>query len=291
MLKVLLCLAVGASFILANNVLLADVLYGGNGNQGANPGGLTVINQTNGSSALVGDPVTPGGLSGVAFNGSGQLFGSAINGAGSTSSLVLINPDTGGLVSTVGPIHAGATNISIGDLAFQPVTGVLFGIRSNADLGAQGGLLYTINTTTGAATLVGNTAAGAGGGIAFAKNGTLYQAAYNNNFDFPSLNTLNPNDASRLATLPINAFFDGLAVRSDGTIFATPSGSNSGLFTINPLTGQTTLLGNGNAGSPSDLDFREDPVVPEPVSVLIWLAGGLLAVASRWRQSRRFGIL
>jgi len=148
--------------------------------------------------------------------------------------------------------------ISIGDLAFQPGTGTLFGVHSNTDGAGGGGQLYTINTSTGAATFVGNTGGGANGGIAFAPNGTFYQTGYNSNFDFTSLNVINPADAGRISTVAINTYYDGLGVRSDGTIFATP-GNSDGIFTIDPFTGAATSIGNTGVGSPSDLAFLAAP--------------------------------
>ena len=49
---------------------LASSLYGGVGNgAGINAGQLLVINQTNGASTVASDPVTPGGMTGLVFNG------------------------------------------------------------------------------------------------------------------------------------------------------------------------------------------------------------------------------
>jgi hypothetical protein len=129
------------------------------------------------------------------------------------------------------------------------------------------------------ATFVGDTGAGAAGGIAFTPGGTLYQAAYNSLLDFFSLNTLSPADASRLATVAIGFYVDGLAVRpGDGTIFATPGNSDE-IHTLDPITGLETFVGSTGAGSPGDLAFRPAPV-PEPGSpmllgiVVLGLIGG-----------------
>ena len=109
-------------------------MYGGNGFGGAlNRGGLVTINQTNGQGTVVGTPVSNVGLSGIDFHPDGRLFASTIAGGNSTSTLIQVNPDTGALIATIGSITDNGTPISIGDLAFQPGTGVLYGIRSNAD--------------------------------------------------------------------------------------------------------------------------------------------------------------
>ena len=104
-------------------------------------------------------------------------------------------------------------------------------------------------------TLVGDTGAGANGGIAFAPNGTLYQAAHNSNFDHPSLNTIDPSDAHRIRTVPLTSYYDGLGFRpSDGVLIATLGGSDT-IFTINAETGVESSIGNTGQGV-SDVDFR-----------------------------------
>ena len=220
---------------------------------GASQGGaLITINQSDGSGTVVGFPAIGAGLNGIAFDSRGRLFASTITG---TSTLIQIDPDTGALISTIGPINVAGTPISIGDLSFQPGTDVLFAVRSNADGTRGGGKLYTINIVTAAATLVGDTGAGAGGGIAFAPNGTLYQAAHNSNFDFPSLNTIDPADAHRLRTVRLTSYYDGLGIRpSDGTLIATLGGSDT-VFTINADTGVESFIGPTGQGV-SDVDFR-----------------------------------
>jgi PKD domain/RTX calcium-binding nonapeptide repeat (4 copies) len=230
-------------------------LYGGVGNgSGAAAGQLLLIDQTTAASTVLGDPVTPGGLTGLVYDPfASVLFGSTINGGVST--LVRINPDTGALISTVGTITngPGGPTLSIGDLAIQPGTNTLFGIGSNA--GGAGGLLFTIDKTTGVATLVGSTGSGAGGGIAFAPDGSLYQTAFNSSFDFTSLNKLNPANAARISTVPLPTYFDGLAIRpTDGAFFAAQGGTGTTIYTINPSTGAATAIGN-TSSSTSDLAF------------------------------------
>lgn len=97
-------LVAGVVFLLTSNPAWADpVLYGGNGNGSPiNRGGLVTINQTTGAGTLVGIPLAGGGLSGIAFSAAGDLYGSTVGTGG--SSLVRINPDTGALIATIGPI-------------------------------------------------------------------------------------------------------------------------------------------------------------------------------------------
>src|SRR5262249_12721220 len=135
-------------------------LYGGNGNAGINTGSLVTLNQATAAGTFIADTIEPGGLTGLAYDAATDPFlGSTIRyPSGQASSvLVRIDPNTGALLSAIGAITAGPGGpaISIGDLAIQPGTGILYGVRSNA--GGGGGLLYTIDKTTGVATFVGNT--------------------------------------------------------------------------------------------------------------------------------------
>src|SRR5437867_12896038 len=140
----------------------AQTMYGGNGNGALNRGALITINQINGSGTVVGTPVSGVGLSGIAFHPDGRLFASTVT-PGNPSTLIQVNPDTGGLIATIGTITDEGTPISIGDLIFQPGTGVLYGIGSNPF--SSGRFLYTINISTAAATLIRDSRAGTGGAL------------------------------------------------------------------------------------------------------------------------------
>jgi hypothetical protein len=169
-----------------------------------------------------------------------------------------LDPNTGAILLNV-PVKESGTGISIADLAVQPVTGVLFGIRSPADgLGGQG-KLYTIDKTTGAATLVGDTGHFFGS-IAFGPTGTLYMSSADldssDNIVNMPLRTLNPATAATLTNVPTNDFFGALGVRPiDGVIFAG-TGDSAQLFTVNPVTGAENLVGTTGSNFVGDLAFR-----------------------------------
>jgi hypothetical protein len=129
----LLPFTVGAVRALAFNG--ADVLYAANGNVA--PFQLFTLDVTTGVPTLIGN--LNGLISGMTFSSTGTLYGWDAGGAG----LVTINPATGA-ITDVDAANGGGTEVQT--LAFSP-GGVLYGAGPNN--------LYTIDTNTGALTLVG----------------------------------------------------------------------------------------------------------------------------------------
>ena len=281
------------------------ILYGGNGGHpnpdgsplSINNGWLSIVDQTTGAVTPVGHPAGVSKLSGLAFLTSDILFGSTINGNPGfpppvpnqpTSDLVQINPLTGALIKDIGLITAGGTALQIADLAIQPGTGTLFGISasSSGDFSAAGNL-YTINKTTGAATRIGATG-DFFGAIAFAPNGTLYMHAADldnmGNIVNVQFKTLNPTNANTLTAVAILDIPGALGVRADGTIFAG-NGDAGKIYTINPLNGQETTVGNTGFNFVGDLDFQP---APEPMSLVMCGLGlvGLALCRRRCHQAK-----
>lgn len=270
--------------------LAAPILYGGNGGHPSpaagvpgsiNNGALITIDQTNGAPTLIGTPAGVERLTGIAFDASGNFWGSTITGGGFpppstillTSTLIQINPATGALIHNVGPITANAANLGIADITIQPSTGLLFGIENPDDSLHQPGNLYTINPLTGVATLVGSTGKFFNT-IAFAPNGTLYLEAadLSNGPVNPTLYTIDPATGHILTSEATNDFFGALAVRpTDGVIFGS-TGDSAQIFTINPSTGAETLVGSTGQNFVGGLAFAQ---VPEPGAFAL-LALGLI---------------
>lgn len=279
---------------------ITSILFGGLGGHNiasgpgasANDGSLAVVNQATGAVTIVGHPAGVSRISGLAFDSSGFLFAATQPAGGfppppgptGASSLLRLNPDNGAIISSVS-ITTGGVPISIADLAVQPSTSVLYGIRGPIDqLGGQG-KLYTINKTTGAATLVGDTG-DFFGSIAFAPNGTLYMSAADLDFNTDNLiniglKRLNPANAAILSFVPTTDFFGALAVRPEDSVIFGGNGDQHQLFTINPITGAQTLIGDTGLNFVGDFAFQ----VPEPASFA--LAGlGLMALIA-WQRVRR----
>ena len=255
----LLLLVPGAA--IAGPSVAGTILYGGVGgdtpSNSANIGALVIVDQNNAALTVVGTPVPGTRISGVAFDSTGALYGSTI-GIGLpplTSTLIRIDPNTGALIAVIGPITDGAGGLPIGiaDLAVQPGTGLLFGVRAPTDLHGGAGKLYVIDKTTGVATFVGNTPRRRDS-IAFAPDGTLYETGFVPGP--PTLFTLNPATGAALTSVPTAEFYGSLAVRPTDSVLFAGNGDAGQIFTLDPATGAATLLGDTSPTFIGGLAFR-----------------------------------
>jgi hypothetical protein len=284
-----------------NPAVAAPIMFGGLGGHAngdsTNDGALGIIDQATGLVIIVGHPAGVTRISGLAFDLNGTLYG-ATQGSfpfppvtpPSASALIQINPATGALINDIGNITASGVPINISDLAVQPGTGILFGIRGPNDANNGQGLLYTINKTTGVATLLGDTHSFFDS-IAFGPNGTLYLSAAD--LEFASGNqinirfeTLNPTNAAILTNVATTEFYGALGVRpSDGVIFAG-NGDQGQLFTLNATTGAQTLIGSTGRNFVGDIDFLS---TPEPGTFILFSLGaiGLCTVRNRKAAKHR----
>jgi len=257
--------------IAAGTISTGTILYGGvgglpPGEGSTNVGALVIVDQTTAALTVVGSPEPGTRLSGIAFDSTGALYASTEGTAlpPITSTLIRIDPDTGGLISVIGPITDGPGGPAIGvaDLAVQPGTDVLFGIRAPTDLLGRPGRLYTIDKTTGVATLVGATPARRDS-IAFAPGGTLYEAGFTPPPAPPvppTLYTLNPANAAVLTSVPTsppNDNYGALAVRPTDSVLFGGDGAGGFIFIVDPSTGNRTQVGSSTGDtSIASLSFR-----------------------------------
>jgi hypothetical protein len=290
-----------AAFVLIvtpNPSLASSFMFGGLGGHSngdsTNDGSLGIINQATGVVTIVGHPAGVSRITGLVFDPAGNLFGTTLAAGGfppppppdSVSNLIRINPATGSLISSV-PITTSGVGISIADLAIQPGTNTIYGIRGPQDQHNDQGLLYTINPATGAATLVGNTG-DFFGSIAFAPNGTLYMSSADlddmGNLINIGLKKLNPLTAATLSSVPTVDFFGALAVRPEDSVIFGGTGDSGLMYTVNPLTGGETLVGSTGRNFVGDFAFT---AVPEPSTLSLALIGLVGIAAYRGRGYTR----
>jgi hypothetical protein len=180
------------------------------------------------------------GLLALAGSASAQGLLLGADGAGGhLSNLYVLNPDTGAVVRTVGPIGFAVTG-----LAIDPTTGTLYGVTG----GGSGNTsapnptsLITINRTTGAGTLVGKERSDNEGAadITSTPDGTLF------GWLEPSIDDLATiNKASGAATVVgdsgLSTEGSGLASNAAGVLYFAGGHDNGPLYTIDRNSGAAT---------------------------------------------------
>jgi PEP-CTERM motif len=224
-----------------------NTLFAASGLNGAHPGSLFTLNSTTGAATLIGPTGSPA-VTALAFGANGTLFGA---GSSSTQSvgdeLIRINPATGA-GTLVGPFGAGIDGMAA--LALNPRTGVLYG--GGGEFNGNGNFtnLFTIDPTTGAATLIGPL-------LPDAQAGTTVLTG----LTFDSAGTLFGSFAS-------------------GNPASNPASAAQAVITIDLPTQSFTTLGQTQQLS----DLVAVPV-PEPSTLaLLALGGGALAGWRRWKK-------
>lgn len=188
--------------------------------------------------------------------------------------LLTLDPNTGGTLSDI-PI----TGIldPIVSIAFDPVTGVLYGNTSQS-FGASADALYTISPATGAATLLGPIGFVNVYALGFSQTGKLYGIADDTD-EFIGLNTTT-GAGNLIAALTSGLYFD-LASRPEDDVMYVSESDSSRLFTIDRTTGALTLVGGfGSSPNIAGLAFTE---VPEASHAALIAIPALLG----WRILRR----
>ena len=253
------------------------------------PGELYIISGADGS--LVQDvgplnDVTGGNypVTGLAFSPiTGVLYGSTGNAvSGAEAKLISIDPATA-LVTVIGSFNAGPVNggkpATMADIAFDPA-GNLYGVGS-----IGGPQLYSINTTTGQATVIGSTGltSTSGGGLGISPSNAFYGTPTSTRFGTYDLGT---GAFTNIAapTRPLGGAYAALAF--DGaTLYGLDLGPGPALatelVTFDTTTGAIIDLG----ASVSLLDaIAFVPVrVPEPATAALGMLG-LMAMAGFRRR-------
>jgi hypothetical protein len=163
--------------------------------------------------------------------------------AGGPGELYILNPASGAVVTDVGPLQNGATNYPVSGLAFNPITGVLYGSTGNSKP-ATAARLITIDPATATVTEIGQFNVGNGASMAdleFDSSGNLYGIATNGGANLFTINLLTAQATLVGASGFSGTAGGGLAISSGGVFYGTPISADFG--TYNPATGAYTNIG------------------------------------------------
>jgi len=173
----------------------------------------------------------------LAFSPAGILYGiTQPGGTPASNMLYTVNPATGA-ATAVAPANPG---IGVeGDMAFDYTTGILYAING-------GGSLYTVNTSNGLFSLIGNVPGALDlSAMAFDAAGNLYAV----DTAATKLIRIDKTTAAVLGSAslnpPPNGGVAGLAFDPGSGVlyFASGSGTTDNLYTVNPTSGAMTLVG------------------------------------------------
>ncbi len=177
------------------------------------------------------------GISAFATRAGAQtLYGATSSGHGE---LYTLNPSTGGVITDVGPLNDGsANNYSVTGLAFDPLSGVLYGSTG----GVSGHNLLTINPATGLVNVVGSFNSGSitMTDLAFDSSGNLYGISSSGGANLYSIN-LGTGQATEVGSSGVS-FTEGggLAITTSGIFYGAPIPGEYG--TYDPTTGAYTHI-------------------------------------------------
>ena len=258
-------------------------------------GELYILNAANGAMVQDVGPLNDASsvnypITGLAFHPTtGVLYGSTGNSGATQATLVKINPATA-QVTLIGAFNAGPVNSSgspatMADLAFDSA-GNLYGVAS-----IGGPSLYSINTITGQATLVGAngvSSSTSGGALGISAGGVFYGSPTSSRFGTydsgTGAYTNIANPAKPAGTGAYTAFdFDGSTLYGLNTGPGSPPPTH--LVTID-ATGTVTDLG----ASVNSLDAIAFAPVPEPSTVaLLFAAAGAVGCLETHADENRPG--
>ncbi|MBX7106271.1 MAG: hypothetical protein K1X57_19495 [Gemmataceae bacterium] len=189
-------------------------------------------------------------MSGIATQpGTGILFGLTSDFSIPVNSLIRIDTNTGQPI-TVGP--TGLSGVVEGDLAFNPVNGLLYGIQDGGPLGNQRNL-FQIDPVTGSATVVGSLGStGDYSALMFGAIGILY-TINSSGLGQSQLLTVDPTDGHITSSISMNVNLgsavglamdptSGIVYLADNASTLASGGTNS-VYSLDLISGAATLIG------------------------------------------------
>ena len=167
----------------------------------------------------------------------------------------------------------GSTDNQVPDMTFS-ASGVLYAwSECQSSACTNNDDLYTINTSTGAATFVGESGISTSNrGLAFSPMGDLYLKSGS---QLSILDPLTGQSISLGATLDASTN-NALAFNPSGVAYSiSRTGATTRLVTLNLTTGTVTDIGDMGTGAIAALVFVDDDIaaVPEPSAVVLQLTG------------------
>lgn len=263
-----LAAAIGLTGGAAQAATLFGSEYGGGG-------GLFTLSTATGALTPVGPASSAiGDLTSDTRAGSFDLWGIDIAG----EALVTLDETTGATTGTTAITNARGQITSI---AFDPVTGVLYG-NNTQSFGGGSGALFTIDTMTGVASYIGETGYSNIFALGFDQNGALF-GIDDSTDTFLSIDTTT-GAGTAIATLNFGYLFDMASDPETGTMYVSQSGGGNTLHEIDTGTGTLTAVGPfGAAENIAGLAFGAVSPVPIP-GALPLLIGGLGALGALRRR-------
>lgn len=235
--------------LVATHLRADDIAYAG-----SSTGAFGTMDLSTGDFTLLGNSGQT--LAGLAV-ADGSLFATSYHASNST--LYTVNTADGSLTSV------GASGIDVDD--FGSTTTGLYAVDTSANL-------YSLDPTTGAATLIGSTGLGLGSWRGLSNgSGTLYFS------DGPDLYTLNTSTGAATLVGDIGGPQLGVLLQENGTLYGGQDSPSDAVDTIDPVTGAATTGPAPTSNfSGSFFGLAQNPLVapvPEPGSAI--LAGASLA--------------
>jgi hypothetical protein len=218
------------------------------------PGDLYKLNPATGAVLQHVGPLNDAGgtnypITGLAFHPVTKvLYGSTGNNPTATAARLVTIDRATALVTVIGSFNAGPVNSSgtpatMADLAFDSA-GNLYGIGS-----IGGPQLYSINTATGQATVIGSTGltSTTGGGLAISDAGVFYGTPTASRYGTYDPGTGAYTNITNPAKPTGGGAYGALGFDPNGVLYGLNVGSGSppptALVTIDPPTGAVTLVG------------------------------------------------
>jgi hypothetical protein len=265
------CISLVGSPALASNLYSVDF-----------PGAATLygLDQTNGAATPIGAGVgtdSVGDLTSDTRAGSATLWGVRIASGDTLDELLTIDPltgaSTGSVPITIAPTVSGAPPGHMTSIAFDVVTGALYGNTSIA-FGAPFEALYRIDPLTGNTTFIGRITFDNVFALGFDQLGNLFGVADATD-ELISISLASGN-GTFIANMQTTLTFDIASRPEDDVMFAIDTGTGS-LYTMDTSNG--ALTGVGSYGPINMVGLAFSPI-PEP-GTLVLLGGGIALLARR----------